>query len=861
MESNYLKRSILSDRLAIAFFLTLFVFFIIPSCVQIFGQSKSLQSVAVIRFENRSTLPENDWLGLGFAETISSKLGLIDGLAVIERTKVNEVLTRASKEDRLNESQTSVGESYARILGVEYLLIGSVQMTGSYKDAATPIKVSARIINTSTAEIKGDLVFSVRGNIGDLFTLESELAGKFCEALGVTSGIAALAYEDAQSLLAQQLYSEGMKAYYSNAYPKAIELFREAIHKNEGVFYAAAHTMEGYARQKQIARAQESEKEKFKEEYVTQFRKDASEAAPAFYDLGTAQQATGLYDEGIKAFGEYLRYMNKNNQLLLERSAVSDAIDRVSTVVPDSADKYDVFWPVFQKNFHYKISKNQNYETDGLLCLWNNGGVRWKIKLPDCGGESPTLSKIELFGDSLYIGAYVIAMINNRTGKEYWHFPDTPFLNDMGWPIAIEDIVFYQDKMYVVVNNTIYILNRSTGKKLAEYRGGSGIYVREGIFDLGTQCVNTDRLLEKKLYSEIDALYQIAKTYWFAQRVDSASKYAEDVLGAYPNHVGAIEIMAQCALASGQRNIAVDRIIQLYTLTPNHSLKSTAQKEFGILNIQTFQGWLENLKYEQGALWAVFGGEFNRGANVNELRRLDVTSGETIWKRKIEFNGQYTLSFEMDSANLYCAWPKESWNNNEAVWKYDIISLSKKTGQIVWKTPLNDRCQVDEGVYSSSIVPRLDGNFLYITFYNGNVYKIARSTGAVVWSRSAFGDGTIKWYDASQEHFSRAHLGIGKDLVYTSIAIPDEQKDSTVGFDKLTGRHRQVLPSDREQLITAPEDTTAFNLFTGYGQFGIFSGCVYTEDKIFAGSKDRGILILDRSVLRKLRDEEKIWWK
>ncbi|HNC47844.1 MAG TPA: PQQ-binding-like beta-propeller repeat protein [bacterium] len=829
-------------------------------CAPALVQTQSLKSVAVIRFDNRSPLPENNWLGIGFAETLTSKLGMVDGLMVMERTKLHEILTAAGKTEPIDENRTEVGLAYAKMIGVEYLLIGSVQVTGSYKNPASQLRINARMIKTSTADISGNLTFSANGNIKDIFAIQTELAEKFCTALGVTSGLAGLTFEDAQSIEAQQWYGRGLKAYYEANYAAAIELFRSAVNNNEGVFYAAAHTMEGYARQKQIERAQDAEKQTYKQAYLDQFRRDAGEAAPAFYDLGIAHQATGLYDDAVKSFGEYLRYMDKASQLVTECAPEVENPRRIQTVEPDSNEPYDIFRPAVQKGFYYRLSKGSNYETNGVECVWNNGAVRWRSKLPDCGGESPQLNKMDLFGDTLYMGAYVIAMVNNKTGKAYWQFPERPFLNDIGWPLLIEDVAFYKDKMYISANNTIYIINRSTGKKLAEYRGGSGVYVKEGIFNIGANCVNVDRLLEQKLYTEVDALHQISKTYLLAQRLDSALKYAEAVMQSYPNHIGANEITAHVALAQGQRKTAVDRIIQLYTLTPNHTLRDIARSEFGILGVTTFHGWLATLKYDRDALWAVFGGEFNRGANVNELWRIDAVTDQTVWRKAMDYEGQYTLSYDADSSYIYCAWPRKAWENNAETWKYDLLCLSKKNGQVVWKTLLRDQCQVTEGVYSSSIVPRIDGDFLYITFYNGNVYKVSRSNGAIVWGRSCFGDGTIRRYEANEEYFTRCNLGIVSQVVYVHVPMPSAQRDTVIGFDKITGQRRLVLPETREFRAAMPEDTTATALFSGYGSYGYYPESVFTEKKIYAGSKDQGILILDRAILEKLRADKKIWW-
>ncbi|HNO92501.1 MAG TPA: hypothetical protein PKK77_15660, partial [bacterium] len=180
-------------------------FLLLIPLLSAFSQNQAvLRSVAVLRFELRSASTENDWLGFGFAETLTSKLGMVDGLMVMERTKLHELLNIAGKSEPLDETQVSAGEEYARIIGAEYLLIGSVQVVGSYKNTSTAIKVNARIIKTSSAEITGNMAFSVSGTVQEIFELQTQLATRFCEVIGAPAGLAELRYEDAQSIDAQQ---------------------------------------------------------------------------------------------------------------------------------------------------------------------------------------------------------------------------------------------------------------------------------------------------------------------------------------------------------------------------------------------------------------------------------------------------------------------------------------------------------------------------------------------------------------------------------------------------------------------------------------------------------------------------------
>ncbi|MCX7933764.1 MAG: PQQ-like beta-propeller repeat protein, partial [Planctomycetota bacterium] len=98
----------------------------------------------------------------------------------------------------------------------------------------------------------------------------------------------------------------------------AVRLFRQAQEANEGAFFARAHNYEGRARELLAqAQADDAAARQVREATVAQFRQDAADAAPAFYDLGIALASNDHYAEAIDAYRSYLQWIDERSKTLL----------------------------------------------------------------------------------------------------------------------------------------------------------------------------------------------------------------------------------------------------------------------------------------------------------------------------------------------------------------------------------------------------------------------------------------------------------------------------------------------------------------------------------------------------------------
>src|SRR5207247_8823655 len=67
----------------------------LPETIELPHESRS---VAVAGFSNISGNPEDDWLGAGIAETLTADAGQLEGVSVISRERVAEILKRLAEQ-------------------------------------------------------------------------------------------------------------------------------------------------------------------------------------------------------------------------------------------------------------------------------------------------------------------------------------------------------------------------------------------------------------------------------------------------------------------------------------------------------------------------------------------------------------------------------------------------------------------------------------------------------------------------------------------------------------------------------------------------------------------------------------------
>ena len=181
------------------------------------------RSVAVLRFANLSTEPDNDYFSDGLTEALIGALGRIEALRVAARTSSFAIGGRGL-------DVRAIGDT----LGVTAVLEGSVRRDGGR------LRVSARLADTET----GYQLWSAEYDreLSDIFALQDEIARAIAGALEVRLADGKQEARRTPTLEAYDLYLRGVfvrNKLTSDGLSRAVQLFDRAIQLDSS--YALAY--------------------------------------------------------------------------------------------------------------------------------------------------------------------------------------------------------------------------------------------------------------------------------------------------------------------------------------------------------------------------------------------------------------------------------------------------------------------------------------------------------------------------------------------------------------------------------------------------------------------------------------------
>lgn len=192
-------------------------------------------SIAILPFDNLGSDDETQYFADGMVEDLLTRLSTLDNLKVISRT---------SSEMFRNKGNKTVPE-IAKILGVNYIVEGSVQMKNEN------IRISIQLIDAKN----DDHILSKQynRNLKDVFKVQSEIAQQIVAELSI-------ALTDRQLKKLKQNYTQNSKAFelyqlgrfHSNkrtaeGYKKGIGYYEKAITEDPGYGLAYAGLADNYS--------------------------------------------------------------------------------------------------------------------------------------------------------------------------------------------------------------------------------------------------------------------------------------------------------------------------------------------------------------------------------------------------------------------------------------------------------------------------------------------------------------------------------------------------------------------------------------------------------------------------------------
>jgi TolB-like protein/lipopolysaccharide biosynthesis regulator YciM len=199
----------------------------------------SLRTVAVVGFANITGSGEDDWLGLGIAETVTADLKLVGGLAVVGRERVAEQLRKlgVAAGEPVDQAAVRVG----RALFARWVVSGGLQRMGDR------LRVTAQLTEVDT----GSVVKSVKvdGRVEDVFALQDRIVQELAPALRLSEPAPReRAADETAVLAAYEAFAKGVLNLRAETYEsldRAALLLERAVALDPG--YARAHLELGVA--------------------------------------------------------------------------------------------------------------------------------------------------------------------------------------------------------------------------------------------------------------------------------------------------------------------------------------------------------------------------------------------------------------------------------------------------------------------------------------------------------------------------------------------------------------------------------------------------------------------------------------
>src|SRR5262245_35512373 len=203
---------------------------------------RASKSIAVLSFNNVTGRSEDDWLGVGIAETVTADLKNIEGLTVIGRERIFEALRHWHEDLRVDFDEklaTRIGQE----VGARWIIGGGYQRLGDQ------LRITARLVEIATGEIAKTV--KIDGQMNEVFALQDKIVNDLSHDLDLSlrSGeLEAIHVRETDVIEAFEALSKATSRLYSGTKPgldEAIELLEKAISLDPG--YARAYGLMGFA--------------------------------------------------------------------------------------------------------------------------------------------------------------------------------------------------------------------------------------------------------------------------------------------------------------------------------------------------------------------------------------------------------------------------------------------------------------------------------------------------------------------------------------------------------------------------------------------------------------------------------------
>jgi tetratricopeptide (TPR) repeat protein len=317
------------------------------------AQPRVESSVAVMTFANITREPDDDWIGTGIAETVSSDLKNIEGLTVIGRARVFDALRNLSSSTRLDDA---LAIDIGRRLGATWVVVGGFQRLGDM------VRITANFVDIGTGEVRNTV--KVDGRIGDIFELQDKIVYELSRGLNLAlrgSEIAGIERQETKSVAAYESYARGMlnlRLATRDSMERAIGAFEDATRQDPEYARAWAALGGAYNLKGSFMSMKELVNKAIEiEQRALTLNPDLAEAHTW---LGASLLNHGRIDEAIASMKEAVRLDPEDGQ----------AYQGLARAYWVGKGDFAAAIPMFQRSIELNPEAGYSYLQLGLLLAW-----------------------------------------------------------------------------------------------------------------------------------------------------------------------------------------------------------------------------------------------------------------------------------------------------------------------------------------------------------------------------------------------------------------------------------------------------------------------------------------------------------
>jgi len=201
------------------------------------GMAEGKKVVAILPFTNLMKDVQLDWLCGGVAETLTTKLGNIQSLTLVERMRVEDALKEiALGKTGFIDEKTAV--KVGNMIGAKTIVVGAFQKAGD------TVRLTARFVDVGTGKISNTA--EATDKMKNIFELQDKIAHRIIETLRVEVAPEEqkkMEEKPTNSLVAYEQYSKGIDSLNQGDYNEAKKMLAQAV-KEDSNFGLAKKTLE-----------------------------------------------------------------------------------------------------------------------------------------------------------------------------------------------------------------------------------------------------------------------------------------------------------------------------------------------------------------------------------------------------------------------------------------------------------------------------------------------------------------------------------------------------------------------------------------------------------------------------------------